>query len=115
MISSANALPFFVGRTDLGTDHSSPRRWHGYGDFARWCHRAARPAFALDEPDHSVGCFFAYTVNQESVHGGVGSPSQSNASLGKEILKTCVAELNLQLKKALVEGIPLEEMPPNLP
>jgi len=70
---------------------------------------------AMDEPDRSVGCFFAYTVNKESVHGGVGSPSKADLGLGQEILKTCVSELTIQLKKALVEGIPLEDMPPTLP
>jgi creatinine amidohydrolase len=70
---------------------------------------------AMDEPDRSAGCFFAYTVNKESIHGGVGAPSKADLSFGQEILETCVTELSLQLKKALVEGMPLEEMPPTLP
>ncbi len=67
---------------------------------------------AMDEPDRSAGCFFAYTVNKESVYGAVGSPSKANLSFGKEILETCITELSTQLQKALVEGTPLEEMPP---
>lgn len=67
---------------------------------------------AVDEPDRSASCFFAYTVNQESVHGAVGSPSKADASVGNQILGTCIDELSQQLKRALVEGTPLEEMPP---
>lgn len=67
---------------------------------------------AIDEPDRSIGCFFAYPVNQESVYGGVGSPSKADLGFGKQILETCIAELSAQLKQALVEGTPLEEMPP---
>jgi creatinine amidohydrolase len=69
---------------------------------------------AVDEPDRSAGCFFAYTVNKESVYGAVGTPSKADISFGKQILETCIAELSEQLKRALVEGTPLEEMPPNL-
>lgn len=69
---------------------------------------------AVDEPDRSAGCFFAYTVNHESVHGGVGSPSQADLTFGKEILETCINELSAQLQKAMREGTPLEEMPPLL-
>lgn len=67
---------------------------------------------AKDEPDRSAGCFFAYTVNKESVHGAVGSPSQATVEFGKQILQVCVEELTAQLKRALTEGTPLEEMPP---
>ena len=69
---------------------------------------------AIDEPDRSAGCFFAYTVNKESVHGGVGAPSKADLNLGKEILEACITELSAQLMKAQVEGTPLEEMPPSL-
>jgi creatinine amidohydrolase len=67
---------------------------------------------AIDEPDRSAGCFFAYTVNKESVYGAVGSPSKANLDFGQQILQACIADLSAQLKRALVEGIPLEEMPP---
>jgi creatinine amidohydrolase len=67
---------------------------------------------AIDEPDRSAGCFFAYTVDKESVHGAVGAPSQADIGFGKQILETCIQELSDQLQKAMVEGTPLEEMPP---
>lgn len=67
---------------------------------------------ATDEPDRSASCFFAYTVNQESVHGAVGSPSKADLDFGKQILETCIDELSQQLKRAIAEGTPLEEMPP---
>ena len=67
---------------------------------------------AMDEPDRSAGCFFAYTVNHESVHGAVGSPSKGDRAFGEQILKLCIDELSAQLKKALTEGTPLEELPP---
>ncbi|MEP0871968.1 creatininase family protein [Trichocoleus desertorum AS-A10] len=67
---------------------------------------------ALDEPDRSAGCFFAYTVNKESVHGAVGNPSQADFNFGKQILESCVVELSAQLQRAMTEGTPLEEMPP---
>lgn len=65
---------------------------------------------AIDEPDRSAGCFFAYTVNKESIHGGVGSPSKANINFGKTILETCITELSAQLKRAMTEETPLEEM-----
>jgi creatinine amidohydrolase len=64
---------------------------------------------AVDEPDRSAGCFFAYTVNKESVHGAVGAPSKADVSFGKEILETCIQELSAQLQAAMAEGTPLEE------
>jgi len=67
---------------------------------------------ARDEPDRSAGCFFAYTVNHESVHGAVGTPSQADASFGQKILEVCVAELSAQLQQAMVEKTPLETLPP---
>jgi creatinine amidohydrolase len=67
---------------------------------------------AVDEPDRSAGCFFAYTVNHESVHGGVGAPSKADAEFGNRILEACITELSAQLQRAIVEGTPLEEMPP---
>ncbi len=70
---------------------------------------------ALDEPDRSAGCFFAYTVNHESVHGAVGSPSKGDRALGEQILQLCIDELSTQLKQALTEGTPLEELPPPTP
>lgn len=65
---------------------------------------------AIDEPDRSAGCFFAYTVNKESIHGGVGSPSKADINFGKTILETCITELSAQLKRAMTEETPLEEM-----
>ncbi|SRR5579883_255673 len=67
---------------------------------------------AMDEPDRSASCFFAYTVNHESVHGAVGSPSKGDRAFGEQILQLCIDELSTQLKKALTEGTPLEELPP---
>lgn len=66
----------------------------------------------VDEPDRSASCFFAYTVDKESVHGATGAPSKADLNFGHQILQACIAELSLQLKRALVEGTPLEEMPP---
>ena len=45
---------------------------------------------AIDERDRSAQCFFAYTVNKESVHGAVGKPSQASDQFSKEILATCI-------------------------
>ncbi len=70
---------------------------------------------AVDEPDRSVGCFFAYTVNKESVHGAVGNPTQAETKLGQQILDACITDLSVQLQKAMLEKTPLEEMPPVLP
>lgn len=67
---------------------------------------------AMDEPDRSASCFFAYTVNHESVHGAVGSPSKGDRAFGEQILQLCIDELSTQLKKALTEGTPLEALPP---
>lgn len=67
---------------------------------------------AVDEPDRSTCCFFAYTVNKESVFGAVGAPSKADPDFGKEILATAIHQLSDQLREALTEGIPLEEMPP---
>lgn len=69
---------------------------------------------AVDEPDRSASCFFAYTVNHESVHGGVGTPSQATLAFGQHILDVCINELSRQLMCALVEGTPLEEHPPTV-
>ena len=69
---------------------------------------------AVDEPDRSSVCFFAYTVNKESVHGAVGTPSKAEAEFGRQILDICITELSAQLQRAMVEKTPLEEMPPVL-
>lgn len=69
---------------------------------------------AIDEPDRSASCFFAYTVNKESIHGAVGTPSKADEAFGKEILAACIAELSSQLKQAMVEKTPLEKMPPEM-
>ncbi len=62
-----------------------------------------------------LAVFFAYTVNKESVHGAVGSPSLANSKFGQEILDACINELSKQLQRALLEKTPLEEMPTVLP
>jgi creatinine amidohydrolase len=67
---------------------------------------------AIDEPDRSAHCFFAYTVNKESVHGGVGAPSKADQSFGQQILADCIAELSTQLQQAMYEKMPLESIPP---
>lgn len=63
---------------------------------------------ATDEPDRSAQCFFAYTVDKESVHGGVGRPSAADARQGEDLLALCVEQLSGQLLKALQEKTPLE-------
>jgi len=67
---------------------------------------------AVDEPDRSAACFFAYTVNKESAYGAVGTPSKADLHFGKQILETCITDLSEQLKHALVERTPLESIPP---
>lgn len=67
---------------------------------------------AQDEPDRSAHCFFSYTVPQESVHGGVGKPSQSTTQYGQTILDACIDTLSRQLEQAVLEKIPLEAFPP---
>jgi creatinine amidohydrolase len=63
---------------------------------------------ATDEPDRSAQCFFAYTVDKESVHGGVGKPSAADARQGHNLLALCIEQLSEQLLKALQEKTPLE-------
>ncbi|NJP10220.1 MAG: hypothetical protein HC866_12690 [Leptolyngbyaceae cyanobacterium RU_5_1] len=48
------------------------------------------------------------------MHGAVGTPSKADFDFGKQTLATCVAELSQQLKRALIEGNPLEELPPRV-
>jgi len=69
----------------------------------------------VDEPDRSAHCFFAYTVDKESIHGGVGTPSQADEAFGQAILAACITELSAQLQQAMIEKTPLEELPPALP
>lgn len=61
----------------------------------------------VDEPDRSAGCFFAYRVCDESVHGTVGAPSQAEAAAGQALFDLCVDELAEQLERALTETTPL--------
>lgn len=63
---------------------------------------------AVDEPDRSAGCFFAYRVNDESVQGTVGQPSQADAAAGQALYELCVEALAHQLTQALTEATPLE-------
>ncbi len=67
---------------------------------------------ATAEPDRSTCCFFSYTVNKESVHGGCGDPTGATAEDGAALLAKCVEEFSIQLVKAQAERNPLEEMPP---
>jgi creatinine amidohydrolase len=64
---------------------------------------------AVDEPDRSACCFFSYTVDKESVHGGVGKPTQATAAFGVQILEACVESLSGQLSRAMKERTPLED------
>jgi creatinine amidohydrolase len=66
-------------------------------------------ARAQDEPDRSTCCFFSYTVDKESLSGGVGKPSRATPELGRQILDACVASLSGQLVKALKERSPLDD------
>ena len=70
---------------------------------------------AVDEPDRSAHCFFAYRVDKESVHSGVGTPSQADEAFGQATLAACITELSAQLQQAMIEKTPLEELPPVLP
>lgn len=63
---------------------------------------------AVDEPDRSADCFFSYTVDQESMHGGVGRPSEAEEKEGHFILEQCASELAAELLHALKELPPLE-------
>ncbi len=66
---------------------------------------------AANEPDRSADAFFSYTVDKESVHGGVGKPSHATRAFGEQILEACIAGLSAQLERALKERTPLEEHP----
>ncbi|MGH2342465.1 creatininase family protein [Segnochrobactraceae bacterium EtOH-i3] len=66
---------------------------------------------AEDEPDRSACCFFSYTVNKESLGGGVGLPSRGDPEFGAAILDAAVAALAAQLRRALTENTPLEDWP----
>lgn len=70
---------------------------------------------AIDEPDRSAGCFFAYRVCDESLHGTVGSPSRARAEDGQALFDLCVGELARQLRQALTETTPLQraDLPPS--
>lgn len=64
---------------------------------------------AKDEPNRSQNCFFSYTVDKESVCGGVGNPNQGTASQGQFILDSCVQNLAERLQRALHEEAPLKD------
>ena len=64
---------------------------------------------AVDEPDRGAACFFSYTVDKESEHGGIGKPRRASADLGQWLLDKCADALAGQLEKALHEDIPLVE------
>ncbi len=64
---------------------------------------------AEDEPNRSENCFFSYTVDKESVCGGVGTPSQGTESQGQFILDSCVQNLATMLEDALREEAPLQD------
>jgi creatinine amidohydrolase len=63
---------------------------------------------AEDEPNRSEDCFFSYTVDKESVCGGVGKPSEGTEIQGKFILDSCVKNLATMLENALTEEAPLQ-------
>lgn len=64
---------------------------------------------AEDEPNRSENCFFSYTVDKESICGGVGNPSQGTEDQGKFILDSCVKNLATMLENALCEEAPLQD------
>jgi len=64
---------------------------------------------AVDEPDTGASCFYSYTVDKESEHGGVGKPTQAKAATGQWLLEKCAESLADQLTRAMVEDIPLTE------
>ena len=64
---------------------------------------------AVDEPDTGASCFYSYTVDKESKHGGVGKPTQAKAATGQWLLEKCADSLADQLTRAMVEDIPLVE------
>lgn len=66
---------------------------------------------AVDEPDRSVCCFFSYTVDKESLSGGVGKPRRARAARGRRLLASCVDALARQLVDAMSERTPLEDWP----
>lgn len=66
---------------------------------------------AKDEPDRSIHCFFSYPMSQESIHGGVGNPSEATTEYGQKILAACVDVLSQQLEQAVFEKAPLDAFP----
>ncbi|MBT6210585.1 MAG: creatininase family protein [Woeseia sp.] len=64
---------------------------------------------AQDEPNRSENCFFSYTVDKESICGGVGAPSEGNEGQGKFILESCIENLSKMLVNALSEKAPLDK------
>ena len=64
---------------------------------------------AVDEPDTGACCFFSYTVDKESQHGGVGKPTRATAESGARLLRQCADALAAQLETAMREDIPLAE------
>ena len=62
---------------------------------------------AQDEPNRSENCFFSYTVDKESICGGVGTPSAGSESQGRFILESCIENLSRMLVSALTEKAPL--------
>ncbi|KAA3621062.1 MAG: creatininase family protein [Proteobacteria bacterium] len=63
---------------------------------------------AVDEPERSAGCFFSYTVDQESLKGAVGRPSEAAEIDGQFILDQCIRTLAADLHRALEEATPIE-------
>jgi creatinine amidohydrolase len=64
---------------------------------------------AVDEPDTGASCFFSYTVDKESEHGGVGKPTRAEAARGEWLLARCAETLAAKLADAMIEDIPLVE------
>jgi len=63
---------------------------------------------AVDEPDRAVGHLFSYTMDQECVHGVVGTPSRARPEDGAALLAAMIDTLTGQLQDALTETTPLE-------
>ena len=64
---------------------------------------------AVDEPDTGASCFYSYTVDKESEHGGVGKPTRARPETGRWLLEACAKTLAEQLTRAMDEDIPLVE------
>ena len=60
----------------------------------------------LDDPDRTVGTVFSYPVNQTSVDGLTGTPSEASANEGAELFETVVEALVAVIGRARAEHYP---------